>query len=386
MVTADEFAHQISSAPADRVLDLLESALISQRDFHRLFDARLIRVRQRLGLRITQPTSLNGIPSEQEAAFREAYAEAAAQVGQHFLDCGMLTDAWAYFRTIQRPAPVRAAIERRIAELDGSPGPELDELLNLALYEGAHTVEGIRLLLRTHGTCNTVTAMSQVIGQMAPEERRLAAAIMVAHLYRDLQSSVNRDVERREPELKAGQSLRELIAGREFLFADGNYHIDVSHLHSIVGFARHLHREDPELRQAIEMSLYGQQLSEHLRYPADVPFDDYYRASEYFLKAVAGEDVDSALGWFQERLEQEPDDTDKRMIAFVMIDLAQRVGRLSQTLDVAAPWLSRMEDPNGFSFSAVCVEAGRLDLLEQAGRTNSDLLALATVQLLKSRL
>jgi hypothetical protein len=59
---------------------------------------------------------------------------------------------------------------------------------------------------------------------------------------------------------------------------------------------------------------------------------------------------------------------------------------LSQTLDVAAPWLSRMEDPNGFSFSAVCVEAGRLDLLEQAGRTNSDLLALATVQLLKARL
>jgi len=174
-----------------------------------------------------------------------------------------------------------------------------------------------------------------------------------------------------------------MITGREFLFAEGNYHIDVSHLHSIVGFARHLQREDPELQLAVEMSLYGQQLSEHLRYPADVPFDDYYRASENFLSAVAGNDVSASLQWFVDRLHQEPDESDRRMIAFVIVDLAQRVGRLAEALEIAAPWLSRMEDPNGFSFTACCVEAGRLDLLEKVARDNGDLLALATLRLVK---
>ena len=354
MSTATELALEIDNASPDAVLDVLDRALISQKDFHRLFDARLIRARRRMGLPLTQPTSLTGIPREQDAAFREAYTQ-----------------------------PVREAIEKLVAESNNTPGPQLDELLNLALYEGAHTVEGIRLLLRTHGTCNTVTAMSQVIGQITPDERRRAAAIMVAHLYKDLQASVGRDLERREIPIDPATSLREMITGREFLFAEGNYHIDVSHLHSIVGFARHLQREDPDLQLAVEMSLYGQQLSEHLRYPADVPFDDYYRASENFLSAVAGNDVSASLQWFVDRLHQEPDESDRRMIAFVIVDLAQRVGRLAEALEIAAPWLSRMEDPNGFSFTACCVEAGRLDLLEKVARDNGDLLALATLRLVK---
>jgi hypothetical protein len=175
-----------------------------------------------------------------------------------------------------------------------------------------------------------------------------------------------------------------MITGREFLFAEGNYHIDVSHLHSIVGFARHLQQEDPELKLAVEMSLYGQQLDEHLRYPADVPFDDYYHASENFLRAVAGEEVSASLEWFVDRLQREPDESDRRMIAFVIVDLAQRVGRLAESLEIAAPWLSRMEDPNGFSFTACCVESGRLDLLEKIACDNGDLLALATLRLVKS--
>jgi hypothetical protein len=43
-----------------------------------------------------------------------------------------------------------------------------------------------------------------------------------------------------------------------------------------------------------------------------------------------------------------------------------------------------MEDPNGFSFTACCVESGRLDLLEQTAVDNSDILAMATVLLLKN--
>ena len=372
-----------SAETPEHILDTLEQALLDQQDFHRWFDARMIRARRQLGLPLTQPTSLRDIPEAQEAEWRKAYTDAARDAGYHFLRNNLLADAWAYFRTIREPQPVRDAIEQLVQSSDGTPGADTDEVLNVALYEAAHPVAGITLLLRTHGTCNTVTALSQMIGQMTPAERRQAAAVMVRHLYADLLANVRRDVERRQPALKPDLTLRELIAGREFLFADGNYHIDVSHLHSIVGFARHLHREDPELRLAIDMSLYGQQLSEHLRYPADVPFDDYYSASEQFLQAVAGIDVAAGLNWFTQRLQQEPDAPDQRLIAFVLVDLAQRCGKTAEILPIAAPHLSRMEDPNGFSFTACCVESGRPDLLETTALENNDLLALATVLLVR---
>jgi hypothetical protein len=219
------------------ILDAAEKTLLDQNDYHRLFDAKLIRVRRRLGLPITQPTSLRNIPAEQEAAFRDAYTAAAREVGQLFLDSGQLADAWAYFRTISETDAVRTAIAERVAEMLPESGPGLDDLLNLALYEGAHVVEGLKLLLKTHGTCNTVTAMGQVMAQMTPDERREAAAMMVRNIYGDLQANVRRDIERRQPVVTPGASLRELISGHASLFDDGGYHIDVSHLHSTVSFA-----------------------------------------------------------------------------------------------------------------------------------------------------
>jgi len=365
------------------ILDAAEKTLISQGDFHRLFDAKLIRVRHRLGLPITQPTSLGNIPEPHESVFRDAYTSAAREVGQRFLDAGQLADAWAYFRTINETDSVRAAIARRVAELPSEPGAGLDELLNLALYEGAHVVEGLKLLLKTHGTCNTVTAMGQVMAQMTPDERRQAAAMMVRNIYGDLQSNVHRDIERRDPSVKPGVSLRELLSGRESLFAEGGYHIDVSHLHSTVSFARHLDRDCPELQMAIELCDYGAQLAEPLRYPGDVPFDDYYVANRHFLNALADVDVDASLHYFIDRLRQEPETSDKRMIAFVLADLGQRVDRTSMAFDAAAPFLKHLEDPSGFSFSAYCVDANRIDVLESTAREDNDVLRLATAMLLK---
>ncbi len=366
---------------AHAILDAAEKTLIDQGDFHRLFDAKLMRVRSQLGLPITQPTSLRNIPEEHEPAFREAYTKAAREVGQRFLDADQLADAWAYFRTISETDAVRAAIAKKVKELPPEPGPGLDELLNLALYEGAHVVEGLKLLLKTHGTCNTVTAMSQVLPQMTQDERREAAAVMVRNIYTDLQANVRRDVERRLPTLKPNASLRELITGRDFLFAEGGYHIDVSHLHSTVSFARHLERSCPELQMAIELSEYGAQLAEQLRYPSDVPFDDYYAANNHFLSALAGVDVDDSMNYFIDRLKKEPDAPDQRMIAFVIADLGQRVDRTNMAIEAAAPFLKQMEDPSGFSFTAYCINAGRLDILEASAREDDDVLRLATVMI-----
>ena len=366
----------------EQLLAALEESLSQQQDFHRLFDAKLIRVRHQMGLPLTQPTSLENVPEQNEADFRRAYIDSAREVGQAFLDAGKLSDAWAYFRTIGEPEPIRQAIDR--ISIPREPDEAFDEVMNVALYEGAHMARGLEFLLKTHGTCNTVTAFSQLQQQMSLEERRQAGAMMVRTIYEDLQHSLKRDVESRQPVLNANASIRELITGRDALFADGNYHIDVSHLHSTVGFARALHKEDPELQQAIELCEYGAKLAGPLQYPGDVPFDEYYKAHHHFLSALAGNNVDDALAYFQKRLADEPDPPDQQLIAFVLLDLAQRVGRTESVLETAAPYVSRMEDPGGFSFSSLCVELGRLDLLEQTATQNDDAIGYVTARLLSA--
>lgn len=361
------------------LLQALQQTLIDAQDFHRLFDAKLVEVRDRMGLPLTQPTSLENVPRDKEAEFREAYVDAAREVGTLFLEHNRLSDAWAYFRTIGEPEPVRAAIEK--ISVPREPDEAFDEVMNVALYEGAHIARGLEFLLKTHGTCNTVTAFSQLQAQMSLEERRSAAAMMVRNIYNDLQASVRRDVESRMPVLSPNASLKELITGREWLFAEGNYHIDVSHLHSTVGFARALHQEDPELKLAIELCDYGSKLAAQLQYPADVPFDDYYTAHRFFLSALAGEQQEAALAYFTDRLKKEPDEPDQQLIAYVILDLAQRINRIPDILDDTLKFVSRMEDPNGFSFSRLCVEMGLQDKLEQAAAANDDVLAYTIAKL-----
>ncbi len=369
------------SPTADDILKALLQTLVAEKDFHRLFDAKLLQARTQMGLPVTQPTSLENVPADQQAAFREAYVVAAREVGHLFLEDNNVTDAWAYFRTIGEPEPVEAFIEK--IKVPREPDEAFDQLMNVALYEGAHVTRGLEFLLKTHGTCNTVTAFSQLQQQMTAPQRRTAGAMMVRTIYEDLQASIRREVEARMPVLSPNASIRELITTRDWLFAEGNYHIDVSHLHSTVGFARTLHAADPELRLAIELCEYGSKLAAQLQYPGDVPFDQYYTAHHFFLSALAGDNVDAALAWFTKRLRDEPDEPDQRLIAFVLLDLAQRVDRVKDVLQDTIDFVGKMEDPNGFSFSQLCVKLGMLEELEQSAAANDDVLGYAIAKLTK---
>ncbi len=378
--TIDSVKDQLGDGtdPVD-VLVALEEVLLQQRDYHRLFDARLMHARHQLGLPVTQPASLDNIPAEHQAAFREAYVDAAREVGRLLLDAGQLTDAWAYLRTIGEPELIRKAIDD--IRIPQDPDDSFDEVMNVALYEGAHPVRGLEFLLKTHGTCNTVTSFSQLQQQLTFEERRQAAALLVRQIYSDLQYSLKSDLESRSPAIPATASIRQLITGQDVVFAEGNYHIDVSHLHSIVGFARSLTKDDTELEQAIELCEYGNCLSEPLQYPGSPPFDQYYEAHLKFLNALAGRESAAALEWFNDRMNDEADEAGKRLVAFVILDLGQRTNQEETALSLVAPVVGQVEEPNGFSFTTLCVEQNRLDLLEQTAQVNDDVLAWTTARL-----
>jgi hypothetical protein len=284
-----------SRGPGAAIEDLIRE-LEARKDFHRLFDALLLKKKFEMGLPLTRPTAFDNVPEERQSEFEEAYVEAARRVGDGLLAEHKIPQAWAYLHTIREPQKVVDALDR-ISSGD-EPPENADELIAVALYEKAHPVKGLELMLRVRGTCNTISAFDQAVQQISTEERTRGAALLTRHLYGELLPSVCRDLERRGETIDAAATLRDAINGRDWLFEEGNYHIDVSHLGAVVRFARFLNPESPELDKAIQLCEYGTRLSSQFQYPADPPFDAYYTAHLHFLRALVGQARDESLAYF----------------------------------------------------------------------------------------
>lgn len=370
---------ETKTSGASAVFDKLIESLKASKDYHRLFDATLMRKKQQLGLPLLRPTSLDDVPSDKRTEFEKTYVEAAREVGQLFLDAGQIANAWLYFRTIREPEPVAKALAAMPSRRE--PGDDTEELIQVALFEGANPSKGVEWMLKTHGTCSTITSLEQQMSRLPADDRRQCAAILVKHLYDDLTESVRADVQRRMALAPPAGTLREAIAGRDWLFQEGNYHIDVSHLNAVVRFARFLDKSYPELKLAIELAEYGSHLDPQFQYPGDPPFDEFYPAHRHFFQALLGEKVDEAIAYFQEKLNAEPNDTDKQLIAYVLVDLTSRIGRWDDAVQLAEQHLLSLEDSSSFSFAELCRDAGRMDVLQRVAQSKNDLVTFTAALL-----
>jgi hypothetical protein len=358
-------------------IERLIESLRSTKEYDKLFDALLLKKKSEMGLPMVQPTSFDTVPAEMQEQFEEHYIAAAREIGELHLAENNISQAWLYFRTIHEPEKVREALDA--IPISREATEQTEELINVALYEGAHPVKGLEMMLRTHGTCNTITALDQQISQLSPEDRKDAARLLVRELYDDLCHTVRHEVTQKIAMVEPGSSLRELLTGRDWLFEEGNYHIDVSHLHSVVRFARFLDGDDPELSKAIELAEYGCRLADQLQYPGDTPFDEFYPAHQKYFAALADQNRDQATAYFQARLESEEED--RALIAYVLVDLYLRCDLVDEAVKIAEKYLTDVDESAGFSFSELCRTAGRLDLLRQTTRAHGDLVGYAAALL-----
>lgn len=368
-----------ASGPGAAIEELLR-ALESRGELHRLFDAMLLKKKFEMRLPLSRPTSFDNVPEDRQPEFEEAYIAAARRVGEGFLSQGNIPQAWIYLRTIREPERVAKALDA-IAADNGLP-ENVDELISVALYERAHPVKGLELMLQSRGTCNTITAFDQAVAQISPEDRIRGAALLVRHLYGELFQSVCRDVERRQSAPCTSKTLREAISGRDWLFDDGNYHIDVSHLAAVVRFARFLPPESEELPLVLEMCEYGKRLSAQFQFPADPPFDEYYTAHLRFFQILANDHRAEAIAYFHDRIGAASDLEDRRLIAYVLVDLLVRIGAKNDAVAVAKEHLADLDEASGFSFAQLCEEAERMDVYRETAQSKGDLVGF-TAALLK---
>jgi hypothetical protein len=132
--------------------------------------------------------------------------------------------------------------------------------------------------------------------------------------------------------LPESATLASLVAGRPWLLADQNYHVDTSHLSAVMRFSRLL--DNPEsLRLAVDLTEYGRRLDAQFQYPGEEPFVDVYPAHARYLRALLGEDVEEALALFRRRAEELDIEVEGSLAAEVVIRLLAHHGRLEEAID-----------------------------------------------------
>src|SRR5438132_1544533 len=95
---------------------------------------------------------------------------------------------------------------------------------------------------------------------------------LIRTLHDELLARLRDEIMRVQNFEATGTTVRELVEGRDWLFADDFYHIDLSHLNSVVQMATQLEKCD-ELALARDLCQYGMRLSPRFRYQSEPPLD-----------------------------------------------------------------------------------------------------------------
>jgi hypothetical protein len=347
-----------------------------------LLDAMLLKARHDLGLPPILDGGLAELPEPQRARYEDRYVAAIRHVGSKLLDEGDVVGAWPYFRLLGESGPIQRALEDyRPAEADEGLGPIVD----VAFNQGAHPRRGFELILEHYGICSAITAFEH----LPPDEAVRVPCVerLVRTLHEQLTNSLRADLARRGQVVpREGTPIAQLVAGRPWLFADDAYHIDVSHLGSVVRLAPLA--TDPEaLRLALDLTAYGRELSPRYRYEGDPPFEDLYEDHAVYLGALGGEGVDAAAAHFRGKLP--PPDPDgapaatATVPAQVLVRLLERADRLDEAIAVATEHLAGVPDGALFCspLAVLCRRAGRLDHLAAQARRRGDLVPYAAALL-----
>ena len=384
MTTTTEFEAieaQLSTGGIDVALAHLAEILKSQARYHELFDARLMQARRRLGLPVILNKSIDDLPEPLRTQVENAYLEACKEVGHLLLDSGKVGEAWRYLR----PVGDNAAVAEKL-QLIEPDDDNIQQLIEVALHEGVAPVFGFRLVLENYGTCNAITTFDAEMHRRGNETRQDAAALLIRHLHRELLANVQFDVKRQEGSEPAEQTLADLTSQRDWLFSNNNYHVDTTHLASVVRFARLV--VVPELlRLAYDLTEYGRRLGPQYHAPGEEPFTNNYVHHGLFFAAQLGQNVDAALEHFGTRAKTADIENEGTAAVEVYVVLLDRLKRYSDALEAALRLLPASGGTMGFAppLLELAQRADGYDRLMTAYRERGNLMGYAAALVERER-
>jgi hypothetical protein len=332
--------------------------------------------RLELGLPLIQTESAAAFPEPARRAYEQAMMEAARETGSLFLAAGNIARAWPYFRAIGEPDPVRKAIDA----LPSSAAEEIiDPVIPIAFQEGVHPVKGLELILGRYGMCRAITSFGMYA---VPEGREECIHLLVSSLYSELASNLARAIEAHEGRTPLAATVSGLIDGRDWLFGEYDYYVDTSHLSSVIQYCPDLTRRDT-LLLVRELCGYGCRLSRQFQFAGQPPFEDPFLDYGMYVQALLGEDVETALAHFREKvLSADPDDVGPYP-AETLVKLLVRLNRFEEAVDISVRCLRSYPESTCPSALQLCHMAGDHARLRELARERGDILsyfAAAAVQ------
>jgi hypothetical protein len=369
----DELESDLETGGAEAALERLAGRFRDEGDYHSLFDTRLMQARRRLGLPIILTTPLEELDEPLRDEVERAYLDACREAGWQLWKSGRFREAWIYLR----PLGENAAVAEAIAHIDAND-ENLEPLVEIALREGVAPARGFELVLRHYGTCNAITTFDSEMGRHSRSQQQIAAGLLVRQLHTDLLANVQADIARREDAAPEQGDLIELLAGRDSLFADDNYHIDTSHLAATVRIARIV--EEPEiLSLAWELTEYGRRLSAIFQLTGDEPFEDVHRSHGLFFAAQLGREIEAAVAYFRAKADNANLDEMGTAAAEVYIVLLIRLRRFADALDEHIRLMPAGVRTTGFAPTVLELArlSGKFDRLLAVCRERGDLLGFA---------
>jgi hypothetical protein len=359
---------------ADAAFEFLAQRFREQKQFPQLFEARLMRKRQELGMPLIQTEPIGELPGDTRRRYEDAYIDAAREVGGLYLAEGDIVRAWPYFRAIGETAPVAAAIEKV------EPGEGIEPVIEIAFHERANPRKGFELILANYGTCSAITTFEQYPGR---EGREDSVRLLVRKLHGDLVESLKHAIGTREEKPPDSRHIPSLVAGRDWLFDENNYHIDTSHLAAVIRFSSDV-TDRETLAMSVELTEYGRRLSSLFQYKGHPPFDNIYVDYGIYMRANLGDEVDAAIAHFRTKVEAADPNEIGSGPAQVLVNLLARLGRYSEAVEASIKYLSDA-DPSQLSCPTVvqlCEKAGDQARLRELAREHGDLLSF-TAAILK---
>ena len=352
--------------------DFLAEDFRREKNYPLLFEARLMKKRHELGLPLVEVEPPE-MAEQKTRAYETTLVQAAREAGHLFLADGDIERAWAYFRAIGEPGPVAAAIE------EVSPREGLDRIIEIAFFEQVHPRKGFELILENYGICRAITLLAQYPDRS--RGRQDCVRMLVRSLHAALRENLKQVIGRQEDQSPDTNSVAELTAGRDWLFGEYSCHIDSTHLASILPSSLELEEREP-LLLALEMAEYGNRLAPTFHYRSEPPFENLYQDHAVYLRALLGDDVDSAITHFQKKAAEANPQEDSRP-AQALVGLLTRLRRYADAIEVSLTYL-RDHNPSQLACPSVlqlCQLAGDHRRLMEVAREKGDLLHFAAAVL-----
>ena len=351
----------LSEGGTAAAVESLIEQLTATRDYQALFYAMLLRARVNLGVSPFATGPASELPAAVHADYEEAIRTSARHVGNLYLKERNIARAWGYYRMLDEPEPVREAIARFVP----TEADDLYGVVEVAWQQGVYPECGFDLILKHQGICSAITVLSGTDLTGKVDLRNACVSKLVVALHAQL-------LERLQPTEATVRSMAESFLELPSRLEEHEYHIDVSHLNSVVQMAMQLPANHGMLPQAIELSRYGERLAKVYIGDAQPPFEHGYVDFTAYLQALAGVDTEAQLAVFGQKAAMGAA-TGETFQAEVLVNLCVAIGKPDRALAIAKQYLTDLSTERSCPADAELARlAGNLPAMAFASRATDD--------------